>query len=488
MKKLPAIAACILLLASSATAFADASGMASFFPAAPAGPTAAAKPAPLENLSIKRAAAKSAAGEGVLACSSDPAGADVFLDGVSLGEAPLRKEHIKAGTYRIVLMERGYENSTEEITIKKDVTLTIDEKLAPARGSITVQSQPRGASVYLDGVESGVTPVTLSQVSGGSHRIALTKEYFEPDEIRETLQAGGSGAVRVRLKRRLLFLTVGALNIPPSAAQETKAAIGGLEGIRLIPASIGKLQDILRSRELDPSSIEFLKSGKRRLSLEDSAVLSSLLEQERAELALSVSESRAGGVNIVSLSLYSARSYIPDMFDIPCKNEGDLAAGLKKFIGQWEAQDKPSSGKPSEAEAAPEDGGYLFNLALTRIPEKGHPGCGEFITLGNAFSRTGDYTDALKAYGKAVSPARSGICRGTALYRMAGVYEKMGRWTDAASSYRELCILYPDATLVSSAGPKAAPLAKARLKDLFKLGILKERWWRNGDDKQGQAK
>ncbi len=454
MKKLPAIAACILLLLSSVTAFAEASGTA---------------------------------GEGVLACSSDPAGANVFLGGVSLGEAPLRKDHIKTGAYSVVFRKRGYEDSTERITIKKDVTLTIDEKLAPARGSITVQSYPRGAAVYLDGVESGVTPAILSQVSGGTHRIALTKEYFEPEEIREALKAGNGRTVCVRLKRRLLFIAAGALNVPPSAAQEVQAALEGIDGVHIIPTSIGKLQDILRSRELDPSSIEFLKSGKRRLDLEDSAVLSSLLEQKRAQLALSVSERQAGGVNIVSLALYSARSDIPDIFDIPCKSEGDLAAGLKKFVGQWDTQDTPSSGKPSEAEAAPGDGGYLFNLALTRIPEKGHPGCGDLITLGNAYFRTGDYTDALGAYRRAASQARSGICRGTALYRMAEAYEKTGLWTDAASSYRELCLLYPDATLISPAGPKAAPLAKARLKYLFRLGILKERWWQDGNGKRGQA-
>ena len=73
--------------------------------------------------------------------------------------------------------------------------------------------------------------------------------------------------------------------------------------------------------------------------------------------------------------------------------------------------------------------------------------------------------------------AKSGVCRGTALYRMAKVYEKMGLWTQAASSYRELCILYPDATLISQDGPKAAPLAKERLETLYNLGLVKERWW-----------
>ena len=478
MKKIPAIAASIMLLALSTPAFADASGTPSFFPASPGVSAAApARPAPLKDLSVKRAASVEP-GHGTLVCNSDPPGANVFLDGVPLGEAPLRKEHIKTGAYSVVFRKRGYENSIEKITIKKDVTLTIDEKLAQARGSITVYSHPQGAEVYLDGEEDGITPVTLAHVSGGAHRVAVLKEYFEPDEIGETLKAGESRTARIRLERRILFLTVGAVDVPPSAAQEAEAALDGIEGIHVIHASIGKLQNILRSRELDPSSVKFLESGKKRLSLEDSAVLSSLLEEERAQLAVSVSESQAGGENILSLTLYSDHSYIPDIFDIPFRDEGGLASGLKKFAGQWEAQDMPAGGKPPEAEAAPEDKEYLFNLALVQIPEKLHPGCGELITLGNAYFRTGDYSDALKAYRRAASQVKTGICRGTALYRMAEAYEKMGLWTDAASSYRGLCILYPDATLVSPVGLKAAPLAKARLKDLYRLGILKERWWK----------
>jgi hypothetical protein len=38
-------------------------------------------------------------------------------------------------------------------------------------------------------------------------------------------------------------------------------------------------------------------------------------------------------------------------------------------------------------------------------------------------------------------------------------------------------MLYPDATLGSAEGPYVAPLAKERLKELFRLGLVKERWW-----------
>ncbi len=499
MKIIPALAACCILFltAFAPAAFADPSGAPSFFPSSPHDSSAgnAVKPAPLKNFSVTRAPrVPLETGEGTLACDSDPAGAEVRLDGVSMGEAPLRKEHIKSGAYSVAFSKWGYEDSVEKIRIKKDVTMTIEETLAQARGSIRVQSDPQGAAVYLDGREVGVTPVMLTQVSGGTHRIALSKEYFEPEERQDTMPVGGNHTIRVRLKRRLLFINTGgadrqasdAARRPvagqPPAAEEALAALGRLHGLRIITLSVDKLKGILCSRELDPASLDFLECRKNRLNLEDAAVLSSILEQERAELALTISEKQEAGAEVVSLSLYSSRSAIPDAVTIRCKDYSDLKAGLDRFISQWEGQSSRSAnsvggGRAAEAEAAPEDSHYLFNLALTLIPEKQNPDCGERITLGNAYLRAGEYGRALKAYQGAVSQAGIGICRGTALYRMAQTYEKMGRWTEAASSYSELCLLYPDATLVSPDGPKAAPLAVARMKSLFGLGLVKERWW-----------
>ena len=42
----------------------------------------------------------------------------------------MRKEHIKAGDYTLTFSSPGYEDSAEKITIKKGVTLTMEEKMA----------------------------------------------------------------------------------------------------------------------------------------------------------------------------------------------------------------------------------------------------------------------------------------------------------------------------------------------------------------------
>ena len=315
--------------------FADTAWTEAPFPSSPA----AALPVPLKNLSSITPAPANVPGEGTLVCDCDPAGAEVYLNGISIGEAPLRKEHIKAGVYTLTFKSPGYEDSTETITIKKEVILTMAEKMATARGSIKLDSVPQGASVLLDGKAAGVTPVTLTRVSGGKHKISVEKDYFEPSEQSVDTLPGASEEIQAQLKRRLLLI-----NIEGGAEVVAQKALVQLQGLDIIPTPIDTLKAILCSRELDPASLEFLSCIKMKLDLEDSAVLASLLEQERAELALAISEKPGSDGNVVTLSLYCSHSTFPDVITIRCKDENQLKEGLGRFISQWQAQGSADMG------------------------------------------------------------------------------------------------------------------------------------------------
>src|SRR5256885_12072026 len=50
--------------------------------------------------------------------------------------------------------------------------------------SLTVESDPPGAAVYLDGRLSGFTPLAMTKLSSGDHRVRLQKEgYLENARI-----------------------------------------------------------------------------------------------------------------------------------------------------------------------------------------------------------------------------------------------------------------------------------------------------------------
>ncbi len=144
---------------------------------------------------------------------------------------------------------------------------------------------------------------------------------------------GASKEIHAQLKRRLLLI-----NIEGGAGSAAQKALGQLQGLDIIPTPIDTLKEILCSRELDPASLEFLSCIKMKLDLEDSAVLASLLEQERSELALAISEKPDGDGKVVTLSLYCSHSTFPDVINIRCKDESQLEEGLGRFISQWQAQ------------------------------------------------------------------------------------------------------------------------------------------------------
>jgi hypothetical protein len=66
-------------------------------------------------------------------------------------------------------------------------------------GQLSVTSTPSGAEVYLDDNYVGTTPLTLSNVSVGSHLVKLAKEGYEDWTTAVDVKAGGTDSVSATL-------------------------------------------------------------------------------------------------------------------------------------------------------------------------------------------------------------------------------------------------------------------------------------------------
>lgn len=69
----------------------------------------------------------------------------------------------------------------------------------PTTGSIQLNSTPTGAKAYLDGVERGATPLSISNVSVGSHPVKLVLDLYGKWEGSVTVQAGQTATVNATL-------------------------------------------------------------------------------------------------------------------------------------------------------------------------------------------------------------------------------------------------------------------------------------------------
>ncbi len=117
---------------------------------------------------------------GVLSVTTTPeAGAAIFIDQVKVGVTPAVIPDVAAGTRDLYIVHERYlpyqtEVSIEGMEIRQEEVIT----LSPAWAMISLGSDPSGASVMLDDVIVGQTPVTF-EVLQGKHDIALKKQGYK---------------------------------------------------------------------------------------------------------------------------------------------------------------------------------------------------------------------------------------------------------------------------------------------------------------------
>lgn len=110
---------------------------------------------------------------GTLRIETDPKGASVYLDGSFKGLTPLILYNVPAKTYQLRIVYPGYQEKIETIKVEPNKTNYLSYSLIPLYGSLSINSIPSGAEVYLSGVYRGKTPLVISNLSPGRYQIQL---------------------------------------------------------------------------------------------------------------------------------------------------------------------------------------------------------------------------------------------------------------------------------------------------------------------------
>ncbi len=313
--------------------------------AASAGEGAASPPQALAGRSIPAAdASGQGACGGTLICDCDPAGAEVYLNGKLLGQAPLRREGVAAGDYTLTLKGAGCEPSACNITIKKGATITVEDKLAPALGEVTINTRPEGAAVRFDGAEAGVSPLTIKRVGAGVHSIAVRLAYHDACGSSITLAKSERKSVSITLKRRLLLVGMvdgepDGAGLSPGLEALLSAPFKKAAGLRVIPEGMKALVDDLVARGLDPALLEFLREQKTRLDIEDSSVLEGLMEETGAGLAMTVRLHKDAAGNTLTVTLYGVNGMTADRAVISARDDAGRERGLGGCMDKWAGQE-----------------------------------------------------------------------------------------------------------------------------------------------------
>ena len=94
---------------------------------------------------------------GTLEIKSNPAGANVTVNGKQYGTAPLTVEGVKAGKYRIEFSMKGFDTDVQECGVAPGQTLSVTGILTSNLGGIEFVTVPSGVTVYLDNKKIGIT-------------------------------------------------------------------------------------------------------------------------------------------------------------------------------------------------------------------------------------------------------------------------------------------------------------------------------------------
>lgn len=155
---------------------------------------------------------------GSISVTSDPAGANVYLDNVYRGFTPLTLDAVPNGNHRIVLRLDRYAESSRTLHVSGEsqsvhVPLSTVSTTPPATasslqptdtgqpapaitvpaggtGSLSITTIPPGAVVHIDGEIKGVTPATIPGLAPGKHAITLVRGGYSPLNTTILIDAG----------------------------------------------------------------------------------------------------------------------------------------------------------------------------------------------------------------------------------------------------------------------------------------------------------
>jgi hypothetical protein len=127
---------------------------------------------------------------GTLSVNTNPPGALVDVDGTPRGQTPISLS-LTSGSHTLVVRGNG-EPRTIPINVTAGAQLSQYIELPVANsiiGQLAVRTEPAGATLIVDGVPRGKTPITLLDLTPGEHTVTLESDHGSVTQ-KVTIEAG----------------------------------------------------------------------------------------------------------------------------------------------------------------------------------------------------------------------------------------------------------------------------------------------------------
>jgi len=120
--------------------------------------------------------------------ASQPTGATVLVDNQERGVTPLILTDLPAGPHLLQIAKKNFSDVFDTVALEPGVGKTAAFTLEPLTGILLITSVPNGCEVANKGVSLGTTPLLVTTLESGTHRLTVSSPGYQTKEIDVTLE------------------------------------------------------------------------------------------------------------------------------------------------------------------------------------------------------------------------------------------------------------------------------------------------------------
>ena len=144
---------------------------------------------------------------GSVSFSSQPRGAQVYVNGSLIGTTPTAATTLDEGSYQARFSLGGYSDATTNFTVNANTSQSVSGNLQPLSGTLVITANVGGAAVLINGQQVGIIPsgsgrLTVPELPAGSHELVVAAPGFRTFMTEFQIDPGQTTEIRVQQSRR----------------------------------------------------------------------------------------------------------------------------------------------------------------------------------------------------------------------------------------------------------------------------------------------
>jgi len=191
---------------------------------------------------------------GTINVVTEPAGAEVTVNGIVRGKSPVLVKEVPNGRATVRLNLEGFEEEVRELAMSAGQEQTLSIALKGLPGTLGLTTLPPGGRFYVDGEYVGTSPAVVSRLKPGEHEVRAEVEGYAPLTRMITVANGASVREEFRLSN-----VMGRLEVRSSPPGAEVLLNGRLVGITKSSDPDAEFSDIL--------AVENLMEGEHALTV-----------------------------------------------------------------------------------------------------------------------------------------------------------------------------------------------------------------------------